>query len=135
MSVDVITGQEASGYKRPGGEINVKGLCTTLRVETAALPRAIGISRQTVSNYFKPNASYLKLRHQATREFFFKLNHVYVLIKALMDEDTPDERIVEWFHSPNRALEMKSPKDLVYENKLDVLIKKLMDVLTAAQGG
>jgi len=135
MNLDLITGQVSSPFTRPSGEINVQGLCSVLQIDRAELPKAIGVTRQTVSNYFTRDVGYIKLRRHEARDFFTKLNQVYVLINTVMDEDATNESIVEWFHAPNRALRMKSPRDLVYEKKLDVLIKKLMDVLNAAQGG
>lgn len=134
MSTELVTGHITPTFSRPNGEIDVKGLCGALEIERARLPDVIGVKRQTVAHYFRKDADFIKLRRSEAQEFFKKLAHIYVLIRAVMDENASEEDIVRWFHAPNKALTMKSPRDLVYEKKLDVLIQKLMDVLTAAQG-
>lgn len=135
MSTDVISGQMQTPFTNPSGEIDVQGLCSVLELDRSDLPKASGLTRQTISRYFRKDTRHIKLRRHEAIDFFTKLHQVYVLIRAAMGEDVTNERIVEWFHAPNRSLGMKSPRDLVIEKKLDVLIKKLMDVLNAAQGG
>ena len=134
MRYDIISGQVQSPFISSSGEINVQALCKGLDIDRAMLPGAIGVKRQTIAAYFDQEDLFIKLRKAETREFFTKLNMVYVLVQSVMGKKAKKKDIMKWFHSPNKALKMKSPWDLVLEKQVDLLIKKLMDVATAAQG-
>ena len=130
----MVVKKSTLSFNRPNGEINIKGLCHTLGVDKAKLPQVIGTNRQTVSYYFSKEVNFIKLRAAKIQTFFYNLNLVYELIRATMDKDVTKKQIVGWFVTPNRALEMKSPIELIYTKKIDVLIRKLKDVLYASHG-
>ncbi len=131
----MTTGMVASPFKNSDGEINVKGLCKAIQIERARLPGIVGLTKQAIAHYFEQGVDFVRLRNQESLDFFQKLNKVYILVRAIQGKKISEEKIRAWFHAPNRALEMKSPVELVYERNLDALIEKLMDVITAAHGG
>jgi hypothetical protein len=55
------------------------------------------------------------------------------LIIGVVDKDKV-KNIPNWFYQPNNALKGKSPFELCEEGHSDELEKKLMDIITAAQG-
>lgn len=125
----------ASGLSTATGAVNIKALSRELGLEPRMLTKALGASRQTIHHYFDGPARLISTRDAKQREFWKKLDHVFTLLLSLTDKRDRPRAIREWLHSPNRALDMKRPIDLVYSGELDTLIKKLMDVLNAAQGG
>ena len=74
------------------------------------------------------------LRNREQREFWTKLDRVLTLLQALTDGERSQEEIRRWFRSPNRALAMERPIDLVQRREFERLIQLLMDVLNAGQG-
>lgn len=125
----------ASGLSDATGAVNIKALSRELDLEPPMLMKALGASRQTIHHYFDGPARLIRTRDPKQREFWMKLDYVFTLLLALTDKRDRPRAIREWLHSPNKALEMRRPVDLVYSGDLDTLIKKLMDVLNAAQGG
>jgi len=125
----------ASPFVDPDGSVDVKGFCDELEIDQATLARALGVSRQSVSQQLKRGRRFVKPRSKKARRFWHKLDRMYTLLLALTDADNPGEEIRQWFRSPNRALGMDRPVDLFRRGELDQLIKMLDDVLEAAHGG
>jgi|NGEPerStandDraft_6_1074524.scaffolds.fasta_scaffold56021_2 uncharacterized protein (DUF2384 family) len=125
----------ASGLSDATGAVNIKTLSQKLDLEPAMLVETLGTNRQTVHHYMSGPARKIRTRDPRQREFWVKLDQVFTLLLALTDKHDKPASIRKWLNSPNRAMEMKKPIDLIYKGQLDTLIKKLMDVLTAAQGG
>jgi predicted transcriptional regulator len=124
----------ASDYRNDKGGIDVKGLCEAIDLDQATLAKVLDTSRQSVSQYFK-SGRHVRIRDDEQREFLEKLDRVFTLLRALTDPSKSREEIQTWFRSPNRALGMERPIDLVLRRDLDPLIRKLMDVLNASHGG
>lgn len=125
----------ASGLSDATGAVNIKTLSRELDLEPAMLAKALGVSRQTVHHYFQGPARLIRTRDPRQRELWGKLDYVFTLLLALTDKRDRPLAIRQWFHSPNKSLGMRRPVDLVYSGDVDTLVKKLMDVLNAAQGG
>lgn len=115
--------------------INVRDFAKALNLDQATVVAASGLSRQLVSQQFNARKKFVKLRNKKAFTFWLKLNQIYQLLLALTDNSNSDEEIRTWFNAPNRALGMERPIDLVSRGELDIIIKKLMDILTAAHGG
>ena len=124
----------ASDFRDEKGGVDVKGLCELMDLDGAALSKVLDASRQSVSQYFKKRG-HVQLRDEKQRMFLAKLDHVCTLLKALTDPTRTKKEIRAWFRSPNRALRMERPIDLVMRRDLDPLVRVLMDVLNAAHGG
>lgn len=141
-SVNVIKGQVFSTFVRPDEGVDVYALCTAIELDRTKLPKMIGVKRQSVSNYYNRGSRdrFIKFRAVKRRAIFLEIDRVYNLVSELIDLESADrkakkEQISKWFHAPNKALGMRRPIDYVYEKKSNILIKKLTDALTAAQGG
>ena len=55
------------------------------------------------------------------------------LLIGISDKDLV-KNIPEWFYQPNKAFDGKSPFEVCKEGHPERLERKLMDILTAAQG-
>jgi len=122
------------------GDLDIGGLCDAVGLNESTVAKALGKPRQTVAHYFEKRGQFLRPRDEVSRNFFGKLHRVYTLLLGVAGNEhasaeVREKEIREWFASPNRALHAKRPLDLVAEGRIDPLIKALMDVLTAAQGG
>lgn len=56
------------------------------------------------------------------------------LAKKLLALNEDRDSLIKWFYEPNKALKGKSPNEFCLEGKNKELEKKVMDILTAAQG-
>lgn len=117
------------------GGINIKDLAKALNIDQATVASASGASRQIVSQHFNAKNKFVKIRNKKAHEFWTKSNQIYTLLLGLTDGEHSHSEIKEWLNSPNQALDMERPIDLVRRNKHDILIKKLMDIINAAHGG
>ena len=117
------------------GGINVKDLAKTIELDQKTVVSASGVSRQVASQQFNTKKKFIKVRSKKAKEFWVKLNQIYSLLLALIDDEDSSTKIRDWFNSPNLSLSMERPIDLVRRGELDIIIKKLMDVFTAAHGG
>ena len=117
------------------GGINVKDLAEIIKLDQKTVVSASGVSRQVASQQFNTKKKFIKIRSKKANEFWVKLNQIYSLLMALIDDENPSTKIREWFNSPNIALSMERPIDLVRKGDLDTIIKKLMDIFTSAHGG
>jgi len=117
------------------GGINIKDLAKALNIDQATVASASGSSRQIVSQHFKAKNKFIKIRNKNAHDFWAKLNQIYTLLLGLTDSERSSSEIKEWFNSPNQALNMERPIDLIRRNEHDILIKKLMDIINAAHGG
>jgi uncharacterized protein (DUF2384 family) len=124
-----------SPYIASDGGINIKGIAKALNMDQSTVVSATGASRQVVSQHFNTRKRSIKLRDKNSIEFWVKLNQMYTLLLGLTDSENSKAEIRTWFNSPNLALDMERPIDLVRQRKLDHIIKKLMDILNAAHGG
>ncbi len=124
-----------SPYINSEGGINIKAFAKVLNIDQATVVSASGISRQVVSQHFTNKKKFVKVRNKQAYEFWKKLNQIYALLLGLTDSESSTSEIQEWFNSPNMALDMERPIDLVRRNKHDIIIKKLMDIINAAHGG
>lgn len=122
-----------SRFANTAGGIDIKGLCQIFGIDQATLSRATGASRQTVSNYFGERR-FIHLRNEEQREFFGQLERLYSMLSVLTDAERRRAEIREWFHSPNKSLRMRRPVDVVEEGRIDLLVRKVRDILEAAQG-
>lgn len=125
----------ASPFYSPDGGLDVRGFADTLCMDQATVVSAIGVSRQVVSQHFNTRNKYVKIRNKKAHRFWVKLNQIYSLLLALMDNPDPAGDICEWFNSPNRAFDMERPIDLVRRGELDRISKRLMDVIEGSHGG
>jgi hypothetical protein len=124
-----------SPYIALDGGINIKGIAKVLKLDQSIVVSATGASRQVVSQHFNTSKRSIKLRDKKSYEFWVKMNQMYTLLLALTEGENSKSDIREWFNSPNIALDMERPIDLVRRGKLDIIIKKLMDIINAAHGG
>ncbi len=123
-----------SEFRDARGAFDVKGLSRALDLDGAALAKALGASRQSVSKYLSAGR-HVQLRDDEQRQFLGKLDRMLTLLRALTDPAKSAEEIRAWLQSPNKALGTERPIDLIQRGQIDPIIRKLMDVLTAAQGG
>ena len=124
-----------SPYINSEGGINIKAFAKVLNIDQATVVSASGTSRQVVSQHFKTKKKFIKVRNNQAYEFWKKLNQIYTLLLGLTDSESSTSEIQEWFNSPNMALDMERPIDLVRRNEHDVIIRKLIDIINAAHGG
>ena len=124
----------ASDFRDEKGGVDVRGLFELMDLDGAALSKVLDASRQSVSQYLRKRG-HVQLRDEKQRMFLVKLDHVCTLLKALTDPTRTKKEIRAWFRSPNRALRMERPIDLVMRRNLDPLVRVLTDVLNAAHGG
>lgn len=117
------------------GGINVKDFAKTIELDQKTVVSASGVSRQVASQQFNTKKKFIKIRHKKAHEFWVKLNQIYSLLLALVDDKDASSKIRDWFNSPNLSFSMERPIDLVRRGELDLIIKKLMDIFTAAHGG
>jgi uncharacterized protein (DUF2384 family) len=129
------TSLRPSGLNDAAGPIDITTLSRQLDLEPGMLAKALGVSRETVRRYFERPMRPIRTRDARQRERFAKLNTVFSLLLASTHNKRRPHAIREWFHSPNKSLEMRRPVDLVYSGDFDTLIKRLTDALDAAQGG
>ena len=124
-----------SRFSDERGRVDVAGLAEEIGLDQATLVKTLGTSRQTLANQFGKAGRFTALRNREQREFWIKLDRMLTLLQALTDGERSREEIRRWFRSPNRALAMERPIDLVQRRELERLIQLLMDVLNAGQGG
>lgn len=124
-----------SPFRGPQGGVDINGLCSLLQFDQSALARTLGISRQAVSQQLRSKRKFIRPRSKDTQKFWDDLNEVIALLLALTDASNSEEEIRLWLASPNKALDLKRPIDLIKERKLAPLREVLMDALTAAHGG
>ena len=124
-----------SRFTDEGGRVDIPGLAQEVGLDQATLAATLGSSRQSISHHFRTTGRFRASRNKERRKFWLKLDHVLTLLQALTDRDQPREEIRRWFWSPNRALDLARPIDLVKRRELDRLIRMLMDVLNASHGG
>ena len=124
-----------SPYRGPQGGADLSGLCTLLEFDQSTLAKTLGVSRQAVSQQLKSKRHFVRPKTLAAREFLDELNDVVALLLALTDGSNSDEEIRLWLRSPNKALGLKAPIDLVKARNLAPLKRALMDAITAAHGG
>ena len=126
---------ERSPFVDAKGGVDVKGLHSLLEFDQATMAKTLGVSRQAVSQQLQKKARFVRPRTESTRKFLHELNQVIALLRALTDPATSEAEMRRWLHSPNRALGLKRPVDLIKQRKLGPLREALMDALTAAHGG
>ncbi len=124
-----------SPYRGAKGGVDINGLCSLLEVDQTTLARTLGVSRQAVSQQLKSKQKFLRPRSPDVRKFWDELNEVVALLLALTDGSNTEEEIRLWLRSPNKALGLKRPIDLVMARDLAPLKTALMDAFTAAHGG
>lgn len=124
-----------SPFRGPNGGVDISGLCSLLQFDQATLARALGVSRQAVSQQLRRKEQFVQPRSKAARQFWDELNQVVALLYALTDDSNNEEEIRLWLSSPNKALGLKRPVDLIKERELAPLREALMDAFTAAHGG
>ncbi len=117
------------------GGMNIKGFAKVLNIDQATVVSASGTSRQIVSQHFNAKKKFIRVRNKKIYEFWKKLDQIYTLLLGLTDSESSSSEIREWLNSPNKALDMERPIDLVRRNEHDIIIKKLMDIVNAAHGG
>ena len=125
---------ESSPFVDAKGAVDVKGLSSLLQFDQATMAKTLGVSRQAVSQQLAKKEKFVRPRSQSTQRFLFELNQVLALLRALTDPATSTAEMRRWLHSPNKALGLKRPVDLIKQRKLAPLKEALMDALTAAQG-
>jgi hypothetical protein len=123
-----------SQFSDSTGAVKTKELSEELDLDQSMIVKALGTSRQAVSHYFD-SVRPIRPRDPKVREFWVKLDYVFTLLLALTDKNRKPHEIRTWFHTRNKALGMERPVDFVYTDRLDTLIKLLMDVLNASHGG
>jgi len=128
-----------SPYRGSKGGVDINGLYGLLDVDQTTLAKALGVSRQAVSqqlgNKQRNKQRFVRPKSPDVRKFWNDLNEVVALLLALIDGNNKEEEIRLWLHSPNKALGLKRPIDLVIARNLTPLKKALMDAFTAAHGG
>jgi uncharacterized protein (DUF2384 family) len=124
-----------SPFRGPKGGVDINGLCSLLQFDQATLARTLGVSRQAVSQQLRRKAQYVQPRSEAVRVFWDELNQVVALLYALTDGTNNEDEIRLWLYSPNKALNLERPIDLIKRRKLEPLREALMDAFTAAHGG
>ncbi len=125
----------SSPFINADGGMNIKGFAKALNIDQATVVSASGTSRQIVSQHFNARKKFIKIRNKKLYEFWKKLDQIYTLLLGLTDSESSISEIQEWFNSPNKALDMERPIDLVRRNEHDIIITKLMDIINAAHGG
>lgn len=133
MNLELIKGSIPQPFVDPRKGVNIPALCEALQLDRAQLPKASGASKQSIAYHFKEHRC-VRLRKDELGGFIRKLILFHALVTAVIGKDAPRKDVIKWVHSPNKALGLKSPADLIYEKRLDGLIEKLKDILFAAQG-
>ena len=125
----------ASPYLGPKGGVDIKGLCSLLQIDQSTLARALGVSRQAVSQQLRKKKRFVQPRNETTRSFWYELNQIVTLLLALTDSENSAEEIRLWLNAPNKAIDLERPIDLIKKRQLAPLKEALMDAFTAAHGG
>lgn len=99
-----------------------------------SLANALGVSRQAVSQQLNRKSKYVRPRNEQTRRYWHDLNHIIVLLYALIEKPSDDD-LRRWLHAPNRALRLQRPIDLIAKGELHPLKQVLTDAFMRAHGG
>ena len=124
-----------SPYRGSKGGVDIQGLFELLAVDQSTLAKALGVSRQAVSQQLASKQRFVRPKSADVRKFWDDLNDVVALLLALTDGNNKEEEVRLWLRSPNKALGLDRPIDLVIARNLEPLKTALMDAFIAAHGG